>query len=85
MLWKYFNLYLLAIVQDECVKLREDPLRRTRKAFGGAINDFKRKIRFYKSDFVDALNWNSISTIFFIYFTCVAAAVTFGGLLGNHD
>lgn len=43
--------------------------------------DIKRKLPYYKSDFTDALNLQSIATFCFMYFALLAPIVTFGGLL----
>ena len=51
--------------------------------FGGLINDVKRKIPHYKSDFIDALSMQSIASIVFLYFACLTPIITFGGLLGD--
>lgn len=56
-------------------------LKRTGKYFGGLVADIKRKLPFYKSDFTDAFNMQSIATICFMYFALLAPIVTFGGLL----
>lgn len=50
---------------------------------GGLILDVKRKLPFFASDFCDALNIQSLSTILFIYLGTVTNAITFGGLLGD--
>ena len=60
-----------------------DPcLRRTGRLFGGLIEDIKRKKRWYISDFKDALNFQCIPAIAFLYFACLSPIITFGGLLG---
>jgi hypothetical protein len=53
------------------------------RLFGGLINDFKRKAPWYFSDFVDALALQSIASVIFLYFACLAPIITFGGLLGD--
>jgi hypothetical protein len=50
---------------------------------GGLIMDIKRKIKCYKSDFVDALNSQCLASVLFIYFACLAPIVTFGGVMEN--
>lgn len=60
----------------------QDPaLKRTGKLFGGLIADIKRKLPYYKSDFTDGFNLQSIATFCFMYFALLAPIVTFGGLL----
>lgn len=51
--------------------------------FGGLINDVKRKLPHYHSDFTDALSIQSIASIVFLYFACLTPIITFGGLLGD--
>ena len=53
------------------------------RPFGGLINDIKRKAPWYLSDFTDALALQSLASIFFLYFACLAPIITFGGLLGE--
>lgn len=55
----------------------------TGRWFGGLINDIKRKKPWYWSDFKDAFALQSLATIFFLYFACLAPIITFGGLLGE--
>ncbi|KAK7576242.1 hypothetical protein V9T40_012528 [Parthenolecanium corni] len=60
-----------------------DPLRRTRKCFGGLINDMKRRFPYYKSDYLDGLNSQCLSASIFMYFAALSAAITFGGLYAS--
>ncbi len=60
-----------------------DPLKRTRRLFGGLINDVKRRYSKYASDFKDGLNLQCLGTLIFIYFAALAPAITFGGLLSR--
>lgn len=55
----------------------------SRRLFGGLINDIKRKAPWYWSDFRDAFALQSIASVFFLYFACLAPIITFGGLLGE--
>ncbi|CAK9805669.1 Sodium-driven chloride bicarbonate exchanger [Anthophora quadrimaculata] len=65
-------------------KLREESgLSRTGRIFGGLINDVKRKVPFYFSDFKDALALQCIASFIFLYFACLSPIITFGGLLGE--
>lgn len=45
--------------------------------------DVKRKVPFYLSDFRDALSIQCLASVIFLYFACLSALVTFGGILGN--
>lgn len=60
-----------------------DPLKRTKKPFGGLVNDIKRRLPFYVSDFLDGLNGQCVAAAIFIYFAALSAAITFGGLMGK--
>ncbi|XP_076313045.1 electroneutral sodium bicarbonate exchanger 1-like isoform X4 [Tachypleus tridentatus] len=70
--------------EEEEEKLREESgLKRTGRLFGGLINDIKRKKFWYLSDFKDALALQTVASVFFLYFACIAPIITFGGLLGE--
>ncbi|EEB11139.1 sodium-driven chloride bicarbonate exchanger, putative [Pediculus humanus corporis] len=56
---------------------------RTGRLFGGLINDVKRKVPWYWSDFKDALAMQCIASWIFLYFACLSPIITFGGLLGT--
>ena len=51
--------------------------------FGGLIQDVKSRYPQYLSDFKDGLHVQSIASVIFLYFACIAPIVTFGGLLGH--
>uniref|UniRef100_A0A4W3IFB2 Anion exchange protein n=1 Tax=Callorhinchus milii TaxID=7868 RepID=A0A4W3IFB2_CALMI len=70
---------------QESAKLPEDddPLRRTRKPFGGLVRDIKRRYPKYLSDITDALNAQCLAAVIFIYFAALSPAITFGGLLSE--
>lgn len=68
--------------EDE--KGEDDGLLRTGRCFGGLVKDVRRRYAQYASDIKDALCLQCFSTIVFIYFACLAPAVTFGGLLCEH-
>ncbi|GJQ79533.1 hypothetical protein Trydic_g16380 [Trypoxylus dichotomus] len=59
------------------------PLVRTKKPFGGLINDIKRRFPHFRSDFTDALNSPCIAASLFMYFAALSTAITFGGLAGD--
>ena len=61
----------------------ESGLVPTNRLFGGLINDIKRKKQFYKSDYLDSLHPQCVSSFMFLYFACLAPIVAFGGLLGE--
>lgn len=61
----------------------DDPLKRTRRPFGGLVRDVRRRYPKYISDFKDALNPQCMAAVIFIYFAALSPAITFGGLLGE--
>lgn len=68
---------------EEELEREKSGLKRTGRLFGGLINDVKRKLPWYWSDFKDAFVLQSIASIFFLYFACLTPIITFGGLLGE--
>ena len=48
----------------------------------GIVADIKRRWKHYGSDFTDGFHYKSLSSSFFLFFACLAPAVTFGGVLG---
>ncbi|XP_044734165.1 anion exchange protein 3 isoform X2 [Chrysoperla carnea] len=60
-----------------------DPLKRTRRPFGGLINDLRRRYPFYVSDITDGLNGQCIAAAIFMYFAALSGAITFGGLMSD--
>ncbi|XP_018349832.1 PREDICTED: band 3 anion exchange protein isoform X3 [Trachymyrmex septentrionalis] len=61
----------------------DDPLRRTKRPFGGLINDIKRRYPFYLSDFKDGLSSSCLAAAIFMYFAALCGAITFGGLISD--
>ncbi|KRT84572.1 hypothetical protein AMK59_2894, partial [Oryctes borbonicus] len=59
------------------------PLVRTKRPFGGLINDIKRRYPHFKSDFTDAFNSPCLAASLFMYFAALSTAITFGGLAGD--
>ncbi len=69
---------------DEDRRMREaSGLVRTKKFFGGLLNDLKRKRPSYVSDFIEGLHPQCLSSFLFLYFACLAPIVAFGALLGE--
>ncbi|XP_076459055.1 LOW QUALITY PROTEIN: electroneutral sodium bicarbonate exchanger 1-like [Babylonia areolata] len=61
-----------------------DPtLVRSGRLFGGLIEDVKRKLPWYASDFKDGLHIQCVASIIFLYLATLTPNVTFGGLLGQ--
>ena len=58
-------------------------LVRSKKLFGGLLNDIKRKKPFYISDFLHGFHPQCLSSFLFLYFACLAPIVAFGALLGE--
>ena len=58
-------------------------LKGSSKPFAGLIADIQRRLPHYKQDFLDGIKPKSIASIVFMFFACVAPAVTFGGLMGR--
>ena len=54
----------------------------TGRLFGGVRDDIGRRLRHYASDFRDGANAKSLSSTLFLFFACLAPAVTFGGIMG---
>lgn len=48
---------------------------------GGLLADVSRRLPHYLSDFADGLHPKSVTATLFLYFACLAPAVTFGGLM----
>ncbi|XP_045178747.2 electrogenic sodium bicarbonate cotransporter 1-like [Mercenaria mercenaria] len=61
----------------------DQTLKRTGRLFGGLLQDIKRKIPYYKSDFKDAFHIQCIASFFFLFLATLTPNVTFGGLLGQ--
>ncbi|XP_046961866.1 electroneutral sodium bicarbonate exchanger 1 isoform X4 [Vanessa cardui] len=69
--------------EEEQRQREESGLARSGRLFGGLINDLKRKMPWYWSDFKDALALQCIASWIFLYFACLSPIITFGGLLGE--
>lgn len=69
--------------EDEKKPPPDDPLRRTRRPFGGLINDIKRRYPLYLSDLKDGLNSSCLAAAMFMYFAALCTAITFGGLISD--
>ncbi|XP_071176502.1 sodium bicarbonate cotransporter 3-like [Mytilus edulis] len=68
--------------KDEYHAQIDDTLVRTGRFFGGLINDVKRKIPFYTSDFKNGVHIQSIGTIFYLYLATLTLNITCGYLMG---
>ncbi|MBN1853814.1 MAG: PTS sugar transporter subunit IIA [Pirellulales bacterium] len=58
------------------------------KLWCGIIADLARRLPVYASDFRDGLHFKTVSSALFLFFACIAPAITFGGIMaeltGNH-
>ena len=64
-------------------KERADGLEYTGRLFGGVIEDFRRRWPHYASDFYDGIHTKTVASILFLFFACLAPAVTFGGIMAE--
>ncbi|MEK6249416.1 MAG: PTS sugar transporter subunit IIA, partial [Planctomycetales bacterium] len=53
----------------------------TKKLFSGWVADIRRRLPYYRSDFIDGLNLKSVASTLFLFFACLAPAITFGGIM----
>ncbi|CAG7833125.1 unnamed protein product [Allacma fusca] len=60
-----------------------DPLRRTRRCFGGLFNDIRRRYPLYWSDIKDGFQVQCVAAIVFIAFAQICGSIAFGGLIGQ--
>ncbi|MEM0924632.1 MAG: PTS sugar transporter subunit IIA [Planctomycetota bacterium] len=58
-------------------------LQTSLRPLSGLKADLTRRLKHYRSDFQDGLRSKSLASIVFMYFACIAPAVTFGGLMGS--
>ncbi|XP_048187067.1 anion exchange protein 4 isoform X2 [Perognathus longimembris pacificus] len=58
-------------------------LQRTGWLFGGLVQDVRRKVLWYPSDFLDALHPQCVPAVLYIYLATITNAITFGALLGD--
>jgi mannitol/fructose-specific phosphotransferase system IIA component (Ntr-type) len=62
---------------------RPQPLPHTGRLFGGWIADIRRRLPHYASDYRDGLHAKCVASTLFLFFACLAPAVTFGGIMGQ--
>ena len=58
-----------------------DGLTYTGRFCGGLIQDIRRRLPYYRSDFIDGMNMKSLGSTLYLFFACLAPAVTFGGVM----
>ncbi|MBW3599226.1 MAG: PTS sugar transporter subunit IIA [Planctomycetes bacterium] len=59
-------------------------LQYTGRLGGGLVRDARRRLPHYLSDFRDGLHTKALSSTLFLFFACVAPAVTFGGVMATY-
>ncbi len=57
----------------------EEP--RAQRLFGGLMADISRRLPTYSRDFKDGLHSKAVGSTTFLYFACLAPAITFGGFM----
>ena len=70
--------------RDDEVAMRAhipEALRPSGRFFGLFIDDVRRRLPHYISDWTDGLNTKSLASTVFLFFACLAPSVAFGGLL----
>lgn len=70
------------IVPREEADRSTEGLNYTGRLFGGLRDDVRRRGAKYISDFRDGLSPKCFSSTLFLFFACLAPAVTFGGIMG---
>lgn len=68
---------------EEAASTSDEGLTYTGKLFGGMMADLRRRLPVYASDFRDGLHPKSISSSLFLFFACLAPAITFGGIMAE--
>lgn len=59
----------------------EDAVKFSCKPCGGMIRDVKNLVKRYPSDIKDVLHFQALIAIIFVYISCIAPAIAFGGLM----
>ncbi|MGY8770528.1 MAG: PTS sugar transporter subunit IIA [Pirellulales bacterium] len=67
--------------EQEPEKSESDGLKYTGKLAGGLVEDIKRRKPHYVQDFLDGLHPKCLGSTLFLFFACLAPAVTFGGVM----
>ena len=62
---------------------RPDALAYSGRLFGGLVQDIRRRLPHYTSDFREGFHGKSLASILFLFFACLAPAVTFGGIMAE--
>ncbi len=54
------------------------------RPFAGIVGDLRRRLPHYIQDFRDGFQTKCVASIVFLFFACLAPAVTFGGVMGGY-
>ncbi|KAK3611750.1 hypothetical protein CHS0354_014096 [Potamilus streckersoni] len=80
----YVSDKLDVVEMTDTLAVHEDTtLQKSGRLFGGLVDDVKRKIPWYKSDFTDALHIQCVASFMYLFLATLTPNVTFGGLLGD--
>ena len=80
--FKRFHVRSDPIPEIDAEETIPESLRYSGRLFGGLINDLRRRLPHYASDFRDGLHPKVLASTLFLFFACLTPAVTFGGILG---
>ncbi len=69
--------------KPEPQSMEPDSLAYTGRFCGGLMQDFRRRLPHYASDFRDGMHVKSVASTLFLFFACLAPAVTFGGIMAE--
>ncbi|MCG8405862.1 MAG: PTS sugar transporter subunit IIA [Phycisphaerales bacterium] len=61
--------------------VEDDALAYSGRLFGGVAADLRRRLPHYLSDYRDGLHTKCAGSILFLFFACLAPAITFGGVM----
>jgi len=64
-------------------KPKTSDLEYSGRFMGGLMNDIQRRWALYASDFTDGFNSKALAAVLFLFFACLAPAVTFGGIMAE--
>ena len=78
--WSATERSRFAISVQSSSSLTEENQNGLGKPFSGLMMNLRKRKNYYKSDWTDGFNQKSISAILFLFFTCLAPTVAFGGL-----
>jgi mannitol/fructose-specific phosphotransferase system IIA component (Ntr-type) len=59
----------------------DESLAYTGRLFGGIVQDLRRRWPHYRDDFREGLHFKVVSSTLFLFFACLAPAITFGGVM----